>query len=450
MSAQQAPDPLHQMSSSIQSLVTRISPAVVEIFVSGYGKEDEESDDPGAPMSRQSSLGSGVIVDPSGYIITNFHVIKGAQRISVLVTPAMAKDSQATAALRPKPRTLPAKLIGGSQTADLAVLKIEATGLPTVPFARYTQLHQGQLVLAFGSPEGLQNSVTMGLVSSVLRQVDPENPMVFIQTDASINPGNSGGPLVDVDGNMVGINSSILSESGGNEGIGFAIPSGIVRFAYQQIRQYGRIRRGDIGADVQTITPELAAALDLSTENGVIVSDVIPGSPAAQAGLRVSDLIQSLDGLPIQNTSTFVMSMYLAKIGESVRIRVLRGKQTLNLTAPVVEMKQEGGSIADFADPGKGLLVQLGVIGVDLTPELIDLLAQPRLNSGVAVAATTSDRRADEVGLQSGDIIHSVNTASITNLSDLRAALQKLKPGDAAVLQIERGGRLTFLTFDAD
>src|SRR6185312_12947185 len=290
-------DPLHQMSRSFEALVSRVSPAVVEIFVTGYGPAANKEDDPTAPIGRESSLGSGVIVEPNGYIITNYHVIRGARRVSVLITRSASRGSQIAEALQPAPQSLPAKIVGANKSADLAVLKVDAKDLPTVPFARYSDLHQGQLVFAIGSPEGLQNSVSMGLVSSVMRQIDPDSPMVFIQTDAAINPGNSGGALVDVNGNLVGINSSILSESGGNEGLGFAIPSGIVRFVYEQIRRYGRVRRGDMGADVQTIDPALATALHIPTQGGVIVSDVLPQSPADAAGLKVYDVIQTINGM---------------------------------------------------------------------------------------------------------------------------------------------------------
>ena len=448
--AQQTADPLHQLSHSFESLASRVSPAVVEIFVSGYGTENPEKNDPSAPVSRQRSLGSGAIVDPSGYIITNFHVIEGAQRVNVLITPSIGNQSQAPAVLRAKGRMLPAKIVGGSKTADLAVLKIEAAGLPTIPFARYQQLRQGQLVLAFGNPEGLQNSMSMGLVSSVLRQVDPESPMVFIQTDAAINPGNSGGPLVDVDGNLVGINSSILSQSGGNEGIGFAIPSGIVRFAYEQIRRYGHLRIGEIGADVQPITRELAAALALPTESGVIVSNIGEASAADRAGLKVGDLIQTVDGDQIDSVPTFSMSIFLKRAGDRVKVSVLRGRETLDFTIPVVEKKQRAESVSDYADADKGLIAELGIIGTDLTPEVAALLTQPRISSGVVVAATTSDHRAEEVGLQFGDIIHALNTARITDLSGLHSALETLKAGDPAALQVERNGRLRFLTFEVE
>jgi serine protease Do len=447
--AQQPADPLHQLSNSFESLVARISPAVVEIFVSGYGAAESDEDNPSAPISRQSSLGSGVIVDPDGYIVTNYHVIRGAQRVNVLVTPP-ARESQVSAALRPEPRSLPARIVGFSKSADLAVLKIDAKGLPTVQFAKYIQLRQGQLVLAFGSPEGLQNSVSMGLVSSVLRQVDPRSSMVFIQTDAAINPGNSGGALVDVDGNLVGINSSIFTQSGGNEGLGFAIPSGIVRFVYQQIREHGRVRRGDIGADVQTLTPALTSALDISTQSGVIVSDVFPGSPAADAGLKTYDLIQTINGVPVVNVSSFVMNMYLLKIGDRARVGILRSGKELTLDIPVVELRQGVESIADLVDPEKDMIPELGIFGVDFTPEAAGLMMPTRTPSGVIVAGTTADHRAEEIGLQLGDVIHSVNATSIANLTAFRTALGGLKPHEPAALQVERGGRVMFLTFEIE
>jgi serine protease Do len=440
---------LHQLSGSFEALASRLSPAVVEIQVSGYGPEGKSPD---APIGRESSLGSGVIVAPDGYIVTNYHVIAGEQRIKVVITPPVEKEPQALAALRLNPRIVPASVVGFSKQIDLAVLKIDASGLPTIPFAQYAQLRQGQLVLAIGSPEGLQNSVSLGLVSSVLRQDSPENPMVYIQTDAAINPGNSGGALVDVDGNLVGINTSILTQSGGNEGIGFAIPSGIVQFAYRQIRQYGYVRYGDIGATVQAITPLLASALALpeTSVRGVIVSDVIPGGPADHAGLRIHDRIQSIDGAPVASVPVFAMNIYLRKNGDSVRLGVLRDDRKLLITVPVENVKPGPDSIADVADPGTGLVRQLGIVGVDWTPDIAYLLPPARIDSGVVVAATTTGYRAEDIGLQQGDVIHALNTHPVKTLADLRSTLKTLNPGGAAALQVERDGRLRFLPFEIE
>src|SRR5215470_17267346 len=310
-------DALHQMSKSFENLVRRVSPAVVEVLVTGIGTGDEDDQQASGAVGRERSLGSGVIVDPDGYIVTNYHVVKGAERIRIILAPAAKEESEAVSLLKSRGGTLPARIVGFSKMIDLAVLKVEASGLPTLPLARYARLRKGQMVLAFGSPEGLENSVAFGLVSAVLRQPDPDNPMVYIQTDAAINPGNSGGPLVDMEGNVVGIDTFIYSQSGGNEGLGFAIPSGIVRYAYEQIRQHGRVRRRAIGADLQTLTPDLAHGLGIPTEVGVIVSDVTPGGPAERAGLKVEDTITAIDGMPVDNLPLFVLSLYLLNTGNS-------------------------------------------------------------------------------------------------------------------------------------
>ena len=243
--------------------------------------------------------------------MTNYHVVKGSDRVRVVLTPSSAQESQPEALLKSRGRILPARIVGFSKAIDIAILKVEATRLPTLPIGRYEHVQKGQIVLAFGSPEGLENSVTLGLVSSVLRQVDPDDPMVYIQTDAAINPGNSGGPLVDVDGNVVGIDTFIYSNSGGSEGVGFAIPSGIVRYAYEQIRQYGRVRRRTIGADLQSLTRDMAQGLGLSNDAGVIVSDVLPGGPAEHAGLRIQDVIVGINGMRVDNVPLFALSLYL-------------------------------------------------------------------------------------------------------------------------------------------
>lgn len=440
---------LRQMSSAFEALADRVSPAVVEVLVSGYGADEEEGGAPDAPISRMSSQGSGVIVDPDGYIITNYHVINGAQQVKVVVTPPLGTHAQASAELRVHPRVLPAKIVGFSRAADLAVLKIDATGLPTVPFAKYNQLRQGTIVLAVGSPEGLKNSVTLGMVSAVLRQSDPADPMVYIQTDAAINPGNSGGALVDVDGNLVGINVSILTQSGGNEGIGFAIPAAIARYVYGQIRQYGYFRSGSIGADVQPVTPELAAALGLPSQDGVIVSNVYPSGPAAAAGLQLYDQILSIDGTPVDSMPTFVMGIYLRGQGDRVDLGIVRGGQRMSLTVPVVSGKPPPESLLDLADLDTGVLTQLGIVGLDLSANIANLVdAAP--GPGVVVAATFADHRAEDIGIRYGDVIRALNAHPVSGVESLRSLLRGLAPGDPAVLQVERDGRTALLTFEAD
>jgi serine protease Do len=449
-SADTKQDAMHQMSSSFEVLAKRVSPAVVEVMVTGFGSPDEEDEHASKSVERERSLGSGVIVDPNGYIVTNYHVVKGADRVRVVLTPSGTSESQPARLLKSHGRTLPARVVGFSKLIDLAVLKVEATGLPTLPIGRYEHIQKGQIVLAFGSPEGLENSVSFGLVSSVLRQPDPDDVMVYIQTDAAINPGNSGGPLVDVDGNMVGIDTFIYTKSGGNEGIGFAIPSGIVRYAYEQIRQYGRVRRRSIGADLQSMTPDLAQGLGLSTDVGVIVSDVYPGSSADTAGLKIKDIIVGIDGLPVDNVPLFALSLYLFSAGNSAKLEVLRADKKLELTVPIFEPKAEPGRISELSDPTKDLIPRLGIVGITITPDVTALLGDLRIPTGVVVASTVADRLAVDSGLLEGDVIHSLNHAQITNVNSLRTEFNKLKPGDAAAMQVERNGRLTYVTFEME
>ena len=443
-------DFLHQMSSSFEALVNRVSPSVVEVLVTGFGSPSDEDDQGSTALGRERSLGSGVVVAPDGYIVTNYHVVKGADRVRVVLTPAGTQESGPTALLKSHGKILPARVVGYSKLIDLAVLKVEATGLPTLPIGRYDQIKKGQIVLAFGSPQGLENSVTLGLISSVLRQTSENDPMVYIQTDAAINPGNSGGPLVDVDGNMVGIDTFIYTKSGGNEGIGFAIPSGIVRYAYEQIRQFGRVRRRTIGAELQSVTPDIAQGLGLSSGVGVIVSDVYPGTPASDAGLKIQDVIVGLDGVPVDNLPLFTLGIYLLNKGNSTRLQILRGGKKMDLEVPIFESKNEPGKLSELADPKRDLLPRLGVVGLTITPEVTALLGELRIPSGVVISSIVDDRLAVDSGLGEGDVVHSLNGVKITNVDGLRAEFNKLKPGDAAALQVERNGKLTYVTFQME
>jgi serine protease Do len=439
-----------ELSRTFESLAKRVSPAVVEVIVIGYGAVDEGDSSGSSPLGRARGVGAGIIVDPDGYIITNYHVVKGAARVRVQITPTPVGDLQAYSQLTTRGRVFPARVLGFSKQIDLAVLKIEATGLPTIPIGRYTKLQKGEIVLAFGSPAGLENSVTLGLVSSVLRQPDPNDPTIYVQTDAAINPGNSGGPLIDLDGNLVGINTFIYSKSGGNEGIGFAIPGGIARYVYEQIRKYGRVRRRTIGADLQTLTPELTEGLNLKLEDGVIVSDVAADSTAEHAGLRIGDVIVSVDGAPMNSVPLFELSLYMNDTADFVKLGVMRGDNKLELKVPVYEPANDPDHLFELADPTKDLIPRLGIIGLTVNADVESFLGSPRIQGGVVVAALVADKLAVDSGLAAGDIIHTLKGVPITSVANLRDAFNALKPGEAASMQIERGGRLTYLSFEMD
>ena len=235
------PDPLHQLNNSVRGLVKRVTPSVVQILVSGYGPVGGSGGNTSLVLGKQQSIGSGVIIDSDGYILTNAHLVSGAHRVEVRIPTATSDESPNGSLVSARGRILEARIIGADSEIDLALLKVEAAGLPALHLGDYNKLRTGEVVFAFGSPEGLQDSVSMGVVSAAARQRDEDSPMVFVQTDAPINPGSSGGPLVNVDGELVGINTFILTEGGGNEGLGFAIPSAIVAFAYPQLRRNGHV-----------------------------------------------------------------------------------------------------------------------------------------------------------------------------------------------------------------
>ena len=316
LSAQTAqPQSLRWFSQSLQVLAEKVSPAVVQVVVDGLGGGNEEA--AAGRVQTERGGGSGVVIDPEGYIVTNAHVVGTFTHIRVLL-PERNSDKRYASILKPAGKLVDAELVGVDRETDIAVLKVARTGLTALKLGDSAALRQGELVLAAGSPFGLQNSVTMGIVSSVARQVRPDDPMIYIQTDAPINSGNSGGPLLNVEGEVVGINTFILSESGGNLGVGFAAPSAIVRTVYEQIRKYGRVRRGQVGLVVQTITPAIAAAFQLPSETGAVVADVVPGGSAAAAGIEVKDVILTLDGKVIENARQFGVNIY-QKAGQTGR-----------------------------------------------------------------------------------------------------------------------------------
>lgn len=439
---------LQQMNSALQTLVARVSPAVVQIQVTSYGALEESSRTETALVARQHAVGSGVIVDSDGYIMTNAHVVRGARRIRV-VLPLPSPDLPSVTAVG-RQQMLDAKIIGIHKESDLALLKIDQKDLPTLELGNTRRLHQGELVVAIGSPEGLENSVTMGVVSSVGRQPDPDRPLVYIQTDAPINPGNSGGPLVDMDGYVVGINTMILSEGGGSEGLGFAIPARVVRFVYDSLRKYGHVHRVEIGAVAQNITPSLAEGLALSQSYGVIISDVTPGGPANSAGLQIGDIIISADQRTVETLPGLNAAMYLHPLDQTMELVVLRGTQRKTLQIPVTEHRDPMDKVMDAVDPEKSLIRRLGILAVDLDSQLKSVVGELRIPSGVVVVARAADLLGPETGLRTGDLIHSVNSTPVDSVTSLRACLRDIKPGGSVVLQVERDGGLEWLAFEME
>ncbi|MFY9675669.1 MAG: trypsin-like peptidase domain-containing protein [Terriglobales bacterium] len=439
---------LQQLNSAVEELTARISPAVVQISVTGYGTVDETNQAQTAYVARERAIGAGVIVDPDGYIMTNAHVVEGAQRIHVaLASPMNPQDPIAPVG---KQRILDARLIGIHKESDLALLKIDEKNLPTLSLGNRRPVHQGELVFAMGSPEGLQNSVTMGVVSSVGRQADPTRPFVYIQTDAPINPGNSGGPLVDIDGYVIGINTFILSQGGGSEGLGFAIPAPIVRFVYRSLRKYGHVHRVTVKAGAQTITPALAKGLGLARSWGVVIDDVTPGGPAEAAGLHIGDIIINADDRPISTLPAFTTALYFHPLDEVLKLDVLRGAERKTLFIPVFEMKDSMDSLADLVSSPDSLVRRLGVLAINLNDQVRSTLGPLRNPSGVVVVARVADFVRVDTDLQTGDVIHSVNQTPIDSLATLREALSQIKPHDAVVLQVERAGGFQWLAFEME
>ena len=372
--------------------------------------------------------------------------MQGARRVQVQLSYALDKTLPHSSAVKPRGKMIEGKVVGVDRDTDLAVLKIDRTELPHLALGDSDAVKQGQLVLAFGNPLGLQNSVTLGIVSSTARQLKPEDPMIYIQTDAPINPGNSGGPLLDADGRVVGINTFILSQSGGSEGIGFSIPSNIVRNVYRQIRKDGHVHRGHIGVFAQTITPELAAGLSLGQEWGVLLADVAPVGPAAEAGLEVGDIVLKMNGKALENARQMEVNLYRRPVSEKVSLEILRGSEKLTFEVPVIERNDDPQRFADMVSPEANMIARLGILGIQIDKRIVAMLPDLRKKYGIVVAAGASEGG----GLHAGDVIYAVNTVPTATIEGLRKALDDLKPGDPAVIQVERDSRLMFIVLDLE
>jgi serine protease Do len=441
-------DVLKQLSASFEEVSQRSGRAVVQIFVRSYTTADE-SDSNGALLTAQNSSGSGIILSPDGYILTNAHVVKGAHSVKVQLNAKLADEAPRSD--RSVNRPMPGTILGIDRETDLAVIKIDRHGLPYLKFGNSDELKQGQIVLALGNPLGLENSVSMGVVSAVSRRVKAEDPMVYIQTDAPINPGNSGGPLIDTDGQVVGLNTFILTQSGGSEGIGFAIPGNIAQQVFGQLKTKGHVHRAQIGLVAQTITPEMAEGLSLELDHGVLISDINTEGAAAQAGLQADDIVTGIDGKPVTSLAQLESRVYRLTPGTKINLQIQRGES--NLTVPVITEEQAGGeldAIADLMDPLQNLVEELGIVGLNLSPQVVQLMPDLRRPAGVVVAARKTNAPFSGAPLEVGDVIYSVNRQAVANVQQLRDLLKGKKSGDPAVLLVERSGRLVYVPLQMD
>lgn len=432
---------LEDVSLSFQRLAQRVLPSVVSIRTSGFSLGRGGG---GINLTRTRATGSGAIVSADGFIVTNGHVVAGAEVIEVRVP--LARAAATTSVLSPNGPWHKARLVGIDQETDLALLQIDAQHLSPLAFGDSEALRQGQLVFAFGSPLGLDSSVSMGVVSASARQLNDDSPMIYVQTDAAINPGSSGGPLVNARGELVGINTLIATQGGGNEGVGFAAPSNIVQPIAAALRADGYVRRGTLGIVAQTITPALARGLGLGQSFGVLVADVLPGSPAARSDLSAGDVIVSLNDKPMENARQFAVNQYAFRIGEFVTLSVLRDGQLLRRRTAVAERRGPNGRFSDWVNPMRDQVPALGVLVVDFQPDMEALVGPRRTTGGVLVAAPAPGTPLEATPFQLGDAIVQLNSRRILNRADLEAALTAFEPPWA--LQLERENQLLFVTVE--
>jgi serine protease Do len=437
---------LRELNGALSELANRVSPAVVQILVVGYGPvSSNENRGAASLIARQHAAGSGVIVDPAGYIITNAHVVQGADRI-VVVPPILSAGWPRNQKV-PTQANYRARVVGIHPETDLAVLKIDAEGLPALAL-RTSDVVQGELVFAVGAPQGLASTMTMGVVGSASRQIDLDSPFLFVQTDAPINPGNSGGPLVNADGEVVGINTFIFSASGGSDGLGFAIPARVVRVVYDGLRKRGYVSRVELGIAVQGITPELAAGLGLSRPTGVLVSDVEPGSPADRAGLRIGDILEAVDGRRIEMVPDLTSALY-RESDARLQVGILREGSAMKLTVEASRPDRSLQAMADAANPEKHLVRRLGIVAFDID-EFVEQRMHLRQGSGAIVLALVLESSGANSVLQPGDAIHAVNGTQILSVDQLRSTVKERGRSEPLILQIERNGRFRYLTFDLE
>ena len=456
--AAQEPRPLQPgVITSFAPIVEKVAPSVVTVFTTQTVSRTQVpfpfSDDTmrqlfgGQLPQRQGKetlqgLGSGVIVSANGYILTANHVVSGAEEIMI--------------GLGTELRKFKAKKVGTDPGTDVALLKIDEKNLPGITFADSDKARAGDIVLAVGNPFGLRQTVTMGIISAVGRGgvgiVDYEN---FIQTDAAINMGNSGGALVDIKGELLGINTAIFSRSGGNQGVGFAIPANLARDVMQSLREKGRVVRGYIGASVQTLTPELAEAMKLKNQpTGALVGEVAPKTPSEKAGMKTGDVITAVNGKKISDARELRLMIGSMAPGSKAQIQVNREGQTKMFDVQLAEMPagvtEEGGPEAspeESAQPEKTTVFG-GVAVADITDDIRTALNLPKDVQGAVIAEVDADSSAGKAGLREGDVIQEVNKQPVKSAKDLVAASKKLKPNEKILIRVYSQGRSGYVALE--
>ncbi len=434
--------------TAFSDVVRVISPLVVNISTSKTVMKKDSSSPHffGAPLKdflepfnmpkkwKEQNLGSGVLVSPDGYIITNNHVVEKADEIKVTLY---------------NQQNYKGKIIGTDPKTDLAVIKIPAENLPAIKWGDSDALMVGEFVLAFGNPYGLGHTVTMGIVSALGRaNVGIADYEDFIQTDAAINPGNSGGPLVNIAGELIGINTAIFSRTGGYQGIGFAIPSNMARSVMTQLIRKGKVTRGWLGVTIQNLTTELAGEFGLEKSAGALVTDIFRGSPAEEAHLKRGDIILEVDGREIRNVGALRNIVAQSKVGSRIKLKVLRDGKSLLLNVTIAEFPQDIASLApDEEDVSQGEEDMLaGFRVMELTREIAKQLGLSKNEKGVVIVNVEPYSAAEDAGLRKGDVIQEINKKRVRGLDDFNRIVPGIKKGDTALLFINRGGNKLYVT----
>lgn len=380
---------------------------------------------------REQGLGSGVIVSADGYILTNNHVIEGANQIEVYTSDQ---------------RELKGRVIGADPKTDIAVVKVEAKNLPTLPFADSSQAQVGDIALAIGNPFGIGQTVTMGIISATGRgNLGIEDYEDFIQTDAAVNPGNSGGALINTSGQLIGINTAILSRGGGNQGVGFAVPANLTRGVMNQLLKSGKVTRGYLGVLIQPVTPEIAKAFNLPDARGALVGEVTPDGPAAKAGLAQGDVITELNGARVDDSRELRLKISQLAPGATIKLKIIRDGGPREVNATLGEAPNET-SAANNEQPENSSPNGLSV--ENLTPQIARQLALPSNLSGVVVTGVQDGSRADDAGLRRGDVIQQVNRQGVKNVAEFERAMKQ--SGDkSTLLLVNRNGHTSFIVIAA-